>query len=99
MSDEAVYIEDERNDFRGIELIKQLISILDPRHVEKSKVNWTPLNVRITSVDEVIRNVYKSFTIKIQKVDDAAVKQELFNMLEEVKLIWKKFRDLYHGRN
>ena len=102
LTEETEYIENDMNDFRGITLIKQLVSILNPT-VEKDhlKIKWTPELVKSTRIDKIIRRIYKSFQAKItnDNNDDDDEKEVLTDMIEVLKTIWTKFREIFNSGN
>ena len=96
LSDEADYIENDANDYRGIRLIKHLVHIIDPTlEKDKAKIKWTADLVKETRIDKIIRRIYKSFQTKIANDDDNNEKEVLSDMIEILKPIWTKFREIF----
>ena len=96
--EEAVYMENNADNFRGIALVKLLVTIFDPT-VEKTMVKWNSDKVKSTRIDKHIRRIYQCLQTKIGTAS-MGVNPEmdiLIGMSEVLKKTWTKFREIFHA--
>ena len=96
--EEAVYMENNADNFRGVALVKLLVTIVDPT-VEKAVVRWNTDKVKTTRIDKHIRRIYQCLQTKIGTAA-LGVNPEmdiLIGMSDVLKKTWTKFREIFHG--
>ena len=97
LNEEAIYMEKNSENFRGIALVKLLVHIIDPT-IDKSLIKWNSDKVKAARIDKTIRRIYKCLQGKIGSAITGINSETdiLINMTETLKKCWAKFREIIH---
>lgn len=97
LNEEATYMENNPENFRGIALVKSLVRIIDPT-AEKLIIKWNADKIKTSRIDKVVRRIYKSLQAKIGPATTGTNPELdiLIQMTDVLKKNWSKFRELFH---
>jgi len=97
LNEEANFMENNSENFRGIALVKLLVHIVDPT-IDKSLIKWNSDKVKAARIDKIIRRIYKCLQGKIGSAITGINSETdiLINMTDTLKKCWAKFREIIH---
>jgi hypothetical protein len=97
LNEEATFMENNSENFRGIALVKLLVHIIDPT-IDKSLIKWNHDKVKAARIDKIIRRIYKCLQGKIGSAITGINSETdiLINMTDTLKKCWAKFREIIH---